>query len=75
MDRKEVLEQLAKAWGDFPQRDNELSTRDIFDAIELAGMTVSIGHVQKQMKKLMNEGWLSGRKINSHASGGKMMIY
>lgn len=75
MDKEEVLKQLAKAWGDFPQQENELSGRDILEAIELAGATVSIGHIQKQMRKLMDEGWVSSRKINSHASGGNMQIY
>lgn len=75
MDKEKVLEQLAKAWGAFPQQDNELSARNIFDAIELAGGTISMGHVQKNMKKLMEEGWLSGRRINAHASGGKMHVY
>ena len=75
MDKEKVLEQLAKAWGDFPQQDNELSGRDIIDAIELAGATASIGHIQKQTTKLVNEGWLSARKTNSHSSGGTMRIY
>ena len=75
MDKEKVLIMLAKEWGVLPIQENELSTRDILEAIHKSGAEASEGHVQRQLKKIIQEGLLTKRGVKSHSAGGHLNVY
>ena len=75
MDKERVLRMLAKEWGVLPIQENELSTRDILEAIHKSGAEASDGHIQRQLKKVIKEGLLTKRAVKSHAGGGHMIVF
>jgi predicted transcriptional regulator len=75
MDKEKVLRILAKEWGVLPQQEDEFSTKDILEAIRELGAVASEGHIQRKLKKVIQEGFLTKRAIKSHAGGGHMNVY
>lgn len=75
MDKEKILNELAMVWGILPQQENEVTSSDLVKSFSDSGYEISRGHIQRQLKRLCDQGFLISRNILSHQGGGNTKAY
>ena len=68
MDKDKVLQQLVDAWAVTPIRDDELTIKDISEALRKAGSKHSKDFVHRRVTNLLDVGVLQRREVRVNGS-------
>lgn len=74
MDKEKVLAQLSREWCVLPPREDELTARDIMNALKSVGSLNSKEYVYRKLKDLCDQEILQKRQA-LRSGGGKITAY